>query len=196
MDGRSVFHSPAAENAAPRLREFFGRVYADSLWPVSHRENGMEITGYIASPGFTRNSRREQRTFVNGRAVESLAIYRGIRDGYATLAESGRFPPAILFLVMSPLDVDVNVHPAKREVRFKHEYAVSRAIAGGGRECAQTHPRGRASGRGGGPAAFRTNPAPDGAGFRCGAIRAAAERAAGDAGDHPPCPGTAVRRRV
>lgn len=129
MDGRSVFHSPAAENAAPRLREFFGRVYADSLWPVSHRENGMEITGYIASPGFTRNSRREQRTFVNGRAVESLAIYRGIRDGYATLAESGRFPPAILFLVMSPLDVDVNVHPAKREVRFKHEYAVSRAIA-------------------------------------------------------------------
>ncbi len=128
-DGRTVFHSPAAESAGPRLREFFGRPYADSFWPVSHRENGLEITGWIAAPGFTRNSRREQRTFINGRAVESPAIYRGIREGYATLAESGRFPPVILFITMSPREVDVNVHPAKREVRFRHEYVVSRAVA-------------------------------------------------------------------
>lgn len=128
-DGRTVFHSPAAESAAPRLREFFGRPCADSFWPVSHRENGLEITGWTAAPGFTRNSRREQRTFINGRAVESLAIYRGIREGYATLAESGRFPPVVLFLSMSPREVDVNVHPAKREVRFQHEYIVSRAVA-------------------------------------------------------------------
>lgn len=128
-DGRTVFQSPAAESAAPRLREFFGRPFADSLWPVSHRENGLEITGWTAAPGFTRNSRREQRTFINGRAVESPAIYRGIREGYATLAESGRFPPVILFLSMSPREVDVNVHPAKREVRFRHEYVVSRAVA-------------------------------------------------------------------
>ncbi|MBS1370425.1 MAG: DNA mismatch repair endonuclease MutL [Lentisphaeria bacterium] len=129
MDGRCSFKSPASENPGPRLREFFGRVYADALWPVSHQENGIRITGFTAAPGFTRNSRREQRTFVNGRAVESPAIYRGIREGYATLAESGRFPPAILFLEMSPRDVDVNVHPAKREVRFKHEYVISRAVA-------------------------------------------------------------------
>lgn len=128
-DGRTVFHSPAAESAAPRLREFFGRPFADSLWPVCHRENGLEITGWTAAPGFSRNSRREQRTFINGRAVESQAIYRGIREGYATLAESGRFPPVILFLSMSPREVDVNVHPAKREVRFRHEYIVSRAVA-------------------------------------------------------------------
>lgn len=128
-DGRTVFQSPAAESAAPRLREFFGRPFADSLWPVCHRENGLEITGWTAAPGFTRNSRREQRTFINGRAVESPTIYRGIREGYATLAESGRFPPVILFLSMSPREVDVNVHPAKREVRFRHEYVVSRAVA-------------------------------------------------------------------
>ncbi|WP_294507686.1 DNA mismatch repair endonuclease MutL [uncultured Victivallis sp.] len=129
MDGRCSFRSPASEKPEPRLREFFGRVYADALWPVSHQESGIRVTGYIASPGFTRNSRREQRTFVNGRAVESPAIFRGIREGYATLAESGRFPPVILFLEMSPQEVDVNVHPAKREVRFKREYAVGRAVA-------------------------------------------------------------------
>ncbi len=129
MDGRCSFRSPASEKPEPRLREFFGRVYADALWPVAHQEGGIRISGFIASPGFTRNSRREQRTFVNGRAIESPAIYRGIREGYATLAESGRFPPVILFLEMPPEDVDVNVHPAKREVRFKHEYAVGRAVA-------------------------------------------------------------------
>ncbi len=129
IDGRRAFNSPAAATHEVRLREFFGRSFADAMWPVSHQENGMRITGFTASPGFTRNSRKEQRTFVNGRAVESNAIYRGIREGYATLAESGRFPPVILFLEMPPEDVDVNVHPAKREVRFKHEYVVGRAVA-------------------------------------------------------------------
>ncbi len=128
LDGRRVFNSPASPTAEARLREFFGRTFADALWPVEHRENGISITGFIASPGFTRNSRKEQRTFINRRAVEAFAIYRGIREGYATLAESGRFPPAILFLEMDPEEVDVNVHPAKREVRFKHEFAITRAV--------------------------------------------------------------------
>ncbi len=128
-DGRRMFNSPAAADGAPRLREFFGKTYADSFWPVSHRESGLSVSGWIAAPGFTRNSRREQRTFINGRAVESLAIFRGIREGYATLAESGRFPPVVLFLTMSPREVDVNVHPAKREVRFRQEYIVSRAVS-------------------------------------------------------------------
>ncbi|MDR0931608.1 MAG: DNA mismatch repair endonuclease MutL [Victivallales bacterium] len=129
VDGRCALKSPASDSPIARLREIFGKGYADALWPVSHKENEITIRGFIASPGFTRNSRKEQRTFVNGRAVEAPAIYRGIREGYATLAESGRFPPVILFLDMPPGDVDVNVHPAKREVRFKQEYIVGRAVA-------------------------------------------------------------------
>lgn len=129
LDGRRAFNSPAAPTVDARLREFFGRTFADALWPVEHRENGIAITGFTASPGFTRNSRKEQRTFINRRAIEAFAVYRGIREGYATLAESGRFPPAILFLEMDPEEVDVNVHPAKREVRFRHEFAVTRAVA-------------------------------------------------------------------
>ncbi len=128
LDGRTAFNSPPAATPEARIREFFGRPFADSMWPVNHRENNISVTGFTASPGFTRNSRREQRTFVNGRAVESPAIYRGIRDGYATLTEHGRYAPAILFLEMPPEDVDVNVHPAKREVRFRHEFAVTRAV--------------------------------------------------------------------
>ena len=129
MDGRVAIHSPASEQLDSRLRAFFGRHFQDQMLPVQHRENGIELSGYIAAPGFTRNSRREQRTFVNGRAVESPAIYRGLREGYATLSDAGRYPPCVLFLTMDPTAVDVNVHPAKREVRFKQEYVVSRAVA-------------------------------------------------------------------
>lgn len=129
LDGRRSIHSPGAATLDSRLRAFFGKNFADQMLPVEHRESGMVITGYIAAPGFTRNSRREQRTFVNGRAVEAPAIYRGLRDGYATLSESGRFPPCVLFLQMDPAAVDVNVHPAKREVRFRQEFVVTRAVA-------------------------------------------------------------------
>ncbi len=130
MNGRMAINSPGAETLDLRLREFFGKNFASQMLPVEYRENSLLIHGYIAAPGFTRTSRREQRTFVNGRAVESLAIYRGLRDGYATLAESGRFPPCVLFVQMPPADVDVNVHPAKREVRFKQEFTITRAVAG------------------------------------------------------------------
>ena len=129
MDGRVAIHSPASEQLDSRLRAFFGRHFQDQMLPVQHRENGIDISGYIAAPGFSRNSRREQRTFVNGRAVESPALYRGLREGYATLSDAGRYPPCVLFLTMDPGAVDVNVHPAKREVRFKQEYVVSRAVA-------------------------------------------------------------------
>ena len=129
MEGRTVFNSPASPNYEARIREFFGRQFAESMWPVDYVDNHIHITGFIASPGFTRNSRKEQRTYINARAVESFTLFRGIREGYAVMSESGRFPPVILYIEMPPEEVDVNVHPAKREVRFKQDYVVSRAVA-------------------------------------------------------------------
>ena len=128
LDGRLAFNSPGASTPAARIREFFGKQFAENMWPVDHVENNMHITGFIAAPGFTRNSRHEQRTFVNRRPIEAPAIYRGLKEGYATLTDAGRYAPAILFIEMPPEDVDVNVHPAKREVRFKYDYSVSRAV--------------------------------------------------------------------
>ncbi len=129
MNGKTAVNSPGAASPDLRLREFFGKNFAAQMLPVEHHENGIVIHGYTAAPGFTRPSRKEQRTFVNGRGVESAAIYRGLRDGYNTLAGTGRFPPCVLFVQTDPQEVDVNVHPAKREVRFKQEFSVSRAVA-------------------------------------------------------------------
>ena len=127
-DGRGVLNVPP-ESREDRIRELFGREYVRRMLKVDHREGDMTVTGLIAEPGFTRPGRREQRCYINSRAVESPAVFRGIRDGYGTIGfEAGRFPPAVLFITMPPENLDVNVHPAKREVRFKSEFSVSRMV--------------------------------------------------------------------
>lgn len=129
LDGRQSLNVPP-ESREDRLREVLGREYMRRMLAVDHREGEMQVSGFIAEPGFTRGGRREQRCYINRRAVEAPAVYRGIRDGYGTIGfESGRFPPAVLFIEMPPEQLDVNVHPAKREVRFKSDYVVSQLVA-------------------------------------------------------------------
>jgi DNA mismatch repair protein MutL len=129
MDGQKVFFSPGGKDVRPRIRTLLGRETEENLIPVDHKtERGFEISGLTAKHGFTRGSRREQKIFVNGRAVESLPVYRGIRDAYGGLADKGRFPPAVLFIKVDPSVVDVNVHPAKRELRFSDDNAAEEAV--------------------------------------------------------------------
>ncbi len=128
MDSRIFLSSPAAADLIPRIRELFGREYADAMLPVDHEENGVRIAGFIARRSFTRPTRLEQRIFVNGRPVEAQGIYRGIRDGCGPVLDRGRYQPCILFLSLDPSLVDVNVHPSKREVRFSREFEVVAAV--------------------------------------------------------------------
>ena len=129
LDGRPSLNVPP-ESRDDRLREVLGKEYMRRMLITEHREGEMRVSGFVAEPGFTRGGRREQRCYVNRRAVEAPAVYRGIRDGYGTIGfESGRFPPAVLFIDMPPELLDVNVHPAKREVRFKSDYVVSQLVA-------------------------------------------------------------------
>ena len=130
VDRKISFSSAGSQDQNLRIMELFGRSFAKNLLPVDYRENNVVITGFIAAPGFTRPARREQRVFINRRAVESTAVWRGIREGYGTLDyESGRFPPVILNISIPSEELDVNVHPAKREVRFKSEYSVTRCVS-------------------------------------------------------------------
>ncbi|MCP4101500.1 MAG: DNA mismatch repair endonuclease MutL [Lentisphaerae bacterium] len=129
MDGRRIFSSPSHKNLMPRLKTLFGKQYSESMLTVDFAFEGVHVKGFVARHGLTRNNRREQRTFVNGRPVEALPVYRGIREGFDNMVEKGRFPPCVLFVELDPHEVDVNVHPAKREIRLKHEYKVTRAVA-------------------------------------------------------------------
>jgi DNA mismatch repair protein MutL len=101
-----------------------------ALLPIHYGDAaGVVVKGWIARHGYFRNSRRDQRLYVNGRPVEAAAGYRGVRDGYGSMIPKGKYPPVILFLEMDPTMVDVNVHPAKREVRFRQEQTVAQIIA-------------------------------------------------------------------
>jgi len=88
----------------------------------------IEISGLAGRAGLSRQTRAQQLVFVNGRAVESPVVTAALREGYHTALMKGQFPVTFLFLNLDPASVDVNVHPAKREVRFRDPIAVREAV--------------------------------------------------------------------
>lgn len=129
-NGRTVFQSPACNQLRDRIGEIWGRSLADDLIPVDATDPnyGYRLTGLTAKPGVGRSTRRELVTLVNRRPVDSRTLGFAVLDAYHGRIQKGRYPPAFLFLEMRPSDVDVNVHPAKREVRFRDDGTVRRFV--------------------------------------------------------------------
>ena len=106
---------------------------ADTLYPDMHAqrliplESGI-VRGYVSDPGTTRSNRKSQLFFVNGRLVDSAVIEKGLVEGYSGRIFSGH-PLAILFIEQDPRDIDVNIHPGKREIRFLRQDEVCSSIA-------------------------------------------------------------------
>src|SRR5439155_25755539 len=88
----------------------------------------IQISGFIGQAGLSRQTRSQQLVFVNGRAIESSPITGAIREGYHTALMKGQYPVTFLFVELDPGAVDVNVHPAKREVRFRDPNGVREAV--------------------------------------------------------------------
>ena len=124
MDDQASLQVSAATDPGTRVAMLLGRDVYAAMIPVEYEENGIRVTGFVARPGMTRSARREQRFFVNGRPAMSDSMYFGVRDAYHTLVMKGRYPPLVLYVDISPDRVDVNVHPAKREVRFREDALV------------------------------------------------------------------------
>lgn len=123
-DGRTIFQSPPCRSLLERVAAIFGRLTAEALLPVEARGEGMRLTGLIGKPGASRSTRHEMITFVNRRPVDTKTLAYALIESYQQLLPKGRYPLAFLFLEIEPAAVDVNVHPAKREVRFRHEPGV------------------------------------------------------------------------
>ena len=123
-DGRVLFQSPVCLTLGERVGEIFGRQLAADLLPVDITAEGLKLSGLIGKPGISRSTRHELLMFVNRRPVDSRTLSYALIESYATLLPKGRYPIAVLFLDLDPAAVDVNVHPAKREVRFRSEGAV------------------------------------------------------------------------
>jgi len=131
-DRRTVFQSPACERLEDRIAEIWGRSLANDLIPVSvtSPDGKYKLSGLTAKPGVGRSTRRELVTLVNRRPVDSRTLGFAVLDAYHGRIQKGRYPPAFLFLDIQPQEVDVNVHPAKREVRFRNDGDVRRFVLG------------------------------------------------------------------
>jgi DNA mismatch repair protein MutL len=129
QDDRVSLQLPGSQSLFERIRELIGPALAAELIPVEESENeGIRIGGYVARAGVSRSTRQQQLCFLNGRAVENLSLTQGLREGYHTALMKGQYPVCFLFLQVDPASVDVNVHPAKREVRFREPHRIRESV--------------------------------------------------------------------
>ena len=129
-DDRVAFQLPATATLTDRIRDLYGNELLQQLVALngSHSPE-IRISGLIGQAGLSRRTRAQQLVFVNGRAIESPLITAAVREGYHTALMKGQYPVTFLFLELDPGAVDVNVHPAKREVRFRDPNGVREAVA-------------------------------------------------------------------
>jgi DNA mismatch repair protein MutL len=129
-DDRIALQLPAAAGLLERIRDLHGSELVERLLPVEEPSVSarIRIRGLIGQAGVSRQSRTQQLVFVNGRAIESPVLTAALREGYHTALMKGQFPVTFLFLDLDPSAVDVNVHPAKREVRFRDPAGVREAV--------------------------------------------------------------------
>ena len=128
-DDRIVFQLPATATLGDRIRDLYGVELLQRLVEVNGAASPrIQIRGFIGQAGLSRQTRSQQLVFVNGRAIESNLITGAVREGYHTALMKGQYPVTFLFVELDPAGVDVNVHPAKREVRFRDPNGVREAV--------------------------------------------------------------------
>ena len=132
-DDREVFRLAPATSSADRVRDLFGAEFFDRMLAIPERESSggrassISVSGFVEMPNLSTPTRREQFVFVNGRPATSPSIAYALKEAYPRRPGDVR-PATILFIDIPPEQVDVNVHPTKREVRFRDNVAVKLAI--------------------------------------------------------------------
>ena len=139
-DGREEFHTPGDSRRDSVIYSIFGRDFALGLISAETDDGTVKVSGYVSAPKDAKGNRNSQFFFVNGRCVKSRLLQTALEQAYKNSLFQGRFPACVLYIEMSPSLVDVNVHPAKTEVKFLRErqvfdgvyYAAVSALAGAG----------------------------------------------------------------
>ncbi|MRG85318.1 DNA mismatch repair endonuclease MutL [Salinibacillus xinjiangensis] len=127
-NGKRLFYTSGRGDQRQVISQIYGMQTAKKMLPIQHETLDFEITGFIARPEITRANRQYMSTIVNGRYIRNHMLNKAILRGYHTLLPIGRYPLVVLNIEMDPYLVDVNVHPAKLEVRFSKEKELFEAI--------------------------------------------------------------------
>ena len=127
QDGKTVLRTHGNGDRREILAQLYGTDVARQMLEVILEEE-IQVSGFISPVALTRSNRREITFFVNGRPVQDTALISALMQAYHTLLMVGRYPMAVLFIQVEPEEVDVNVHPAKAEVRFRSPDKVFSAV--------------------------------------------------------------------
>ena len=141
-DGRNVADYAAVKEAKDRLQQVLGRDVARSLGPFSSRHGDLSASGFLSTAPTSFPNTRYLHTFVNRRFVRDKVLTHAVLQGYDTLLMKGQYPAVALFLDVPFADVDVNVHPAKYEVRFRRQSDVHEGVATAIRQALQREAKG------------------------------------------------------
>jgi DNA mismatch repair protein MutL len=128
VDRRVVIEAPAVAERIDRVRALWGAEFADTLLAVRHRAGPLEVSGFAQRPAQARPAGRKGYVFVRGRAVRDPFVLRAAEAGYRSTVQPGDRPSVLVFLDLPGDAVDVNVHPAKLEVRFRDRYVVEQGV--------------------------------------------------------------------
>ncbi len=123
-DGRVVFRAPASSDLSTRIADVFGRQTATAMVPLDASRDGLRVHGLVSRPGQGRTAKGEVYWFANSRPVDNRALTSTYVEAAEGWMARGSFPSAFLFLEIDPAAIDVNIHPAKREIRLRDEHAV------------------------------------------------------------------------
>jgi DNA mismatch repair protein MutL len=127
-NGHESLHYPAVSSDRDRILQVYQAAFLGKTVEVRGRMAGCTLTGVVLDPVHARASRTPQDVFVNRRPVRNAAVAHAVFDGYGALLPKSHHPTYVLFLDIDPERVDVNVHPAKREIRFADQEAVHRFV--------------------------------------------------------------------
>ncbi len=137
-DGRTILDSHPNQSARDRILYILGKELESELLQVSNDGFGpnatMSLWGMIGSPALARSNARSQQVFLNGRWIRDKTIMHAIKEGYRGLLDPHKHPMVVLYIEMDPSQVDVNVHPAKAEVRFRDSHSIHSLVLNSIRE--------------------------------------------------------------
>ncbi|MGP3777366.1 DNA mismatch repair endonuclease MutL [Halanaerobium saccharolyticum] len=123
-DGRQILSTPGNGKLKDTIYAVYGSEIADNLIPIDVEDRYIKLSGYLCRPELTRSSRSHELFFVNGRPIYNNLTAKAVETAYNKLTDPGRKPIVFLFIKVNPILVDVNVHPAKREVKFSRSQII------------------------------------------------------------------------
>ncbi|MBR5666815.1 MAG: DNA mismatch repair endonuclease MutL [Lachnospiraceae bacterium] len=126
--GRTLLHTSGNGNRKDAVYAVFGRMIADNLIPVSYEGKTVSITGFLGKSAINRGNRNYEMIYVNGRQIRSGILYKAVEDAFANYLMQHRYPFTVLLFEINPEEVDVNIHPAKMDVRISEQETITAEI--------------------------------------------------------------------